>query len=119
MGAVKQLVQGSDLTINIQLIGVDGEPIQVNNCDDIVLYLYQQRENILLQIDKSEMTTVSNILGKLRAQVLGSTTENITGRIFVEVVANVINLNWDAGVEVIKFPPIVVCDVINSVSNGN
>ena len=38
MGAVKQLVQGEDLTINIQLVDEDGEPIQISNCEDVILY---------------------------------------------------------------------------------
>lgn len=119
MGGVKQLVQGSDLTIDIQLIGEDGEPIHVSNCQDVILYLYQERENILLQINKSEMGTVNNLLGKLRAQVLGATTKNILGRVNAQVTANVINPDWDAGFEVKKFNPVIVCDVINSVDNDS
>ena len=60
MGAVKQLVQGEDLTINIQLVGEDGEPIQISNCEDVILYLYQRRENILVEIELNEMEDVSS-----------------------------------------------------------
>jgi hypothetical protein len=119
MGAVKQLVQGEDLTINIQLVGEDGDPIQISNCEDVILYLYQRRENILVEIALNEMEVVSSLLGKVKAIVLGASSNFIAGRVYAEVVAKVDDADFDAGFKVNKITDIVLCDVINSVSNDN
>ena len=112
------LTQGADVSINITLVGTDSNPIEISNCENVKLFIYQTREYVLADYDlnDAEIEIVDNVGGILRVNVLGSSVNFVSGRVFAEAVVNVIDTDFDAGYQVYKITDMALFDVVNSVS---
>ena len=115
---MEKLTQGADVSINITLVGTDGNPIEISNCENVKLFIYQTREYVLAEYDlnEGEIEIIDSVNGVLRVNVLGSSVNFISGRVFAEAVVNVIDTDFDAGYQVYKITDMALFDVVNSVS---
>lgn len=93
---------GSDLTIQLTINDVSGNPIDLDTADNISVQVYQKKQNILAEFALSDSTVVIIDAPTGRANVYvqrSSLTEVVMGKLYAEVTVDIDNANFEDNVK--------------------
>jgi len=112
------IVQGADATMDIGIKDTSGNPIVISTLENVTVFLYQRRENIL-----GEYSLVDNTVD-IKDDVNGivsiyvqrdSLTDVPVGDLYVEIWVDVPNANFYGGFKRNKFSDVKIAKLINTV----
>jgi len=93
---------GSDLTIQLTINDVSGNPIDLDTSDNITVEIYQKKQNILASYSLAdlEVVIISAIDGRANVYVNRSSLTAVTdGKLFAEVTVDITNSNFEDNVK--------------------
>lgn len=112
------LVRGSDEIIEVELLDNGDNPINPNDCTDIIVSVYQLKEDVLqlwkLSLGEVSIYDAANGLVHVKLDRLNTTNIPIK-RLFVEVALYFSDADFEGGVQIQKQSDIPLADLINSV----
>lgn len=116
--ATEQIPNGQDTTILFTIQDVNGNPIDINNCPEIVVAVYQKRETVLSTYKKT-LSTV-DVLDAANGQVAVYVTKKVTsktleGRLYAEIAVDVTNTSYPDNKKRSIITKIIVGDIVTSV----
>lgn len=116
--ALTEIYRGADEVINITLKDSAGDPIVISSLDDVIVSIYQTKETIIQQfkVSDSSLIITNDNAGIVTANLDRDNTANIPlRRLFIEVVAEISNSDFESGSQRMIISDIVLADLKNSV----
>ena len=116
--SVAIIYKGSDEVINITITDADALPIPISDLDECIVSVYQTKEDIIQQwtLSSGSLITVDDAAGIVQANLdRDNTTEIPLKRLYMEVVAEIADTNFEANTQRMIVSDIVLADLKNSV----
>jgi len=112
------IYKGSDEVINITITDANGAAIPISNTEEIIVSVYQTKEDIIQQwlLSDGSLITVSDANGIVQANLDRDNTAEIPlRRLFMEVVVEITDTDFEANAQRMIVSDIVLADLKNSV----
>ncbi|CAB4218451.1 hypothetical protein UFOVP1605_27 [uncultured Caudovirales phage] len=112
------IYKGADEVINITITDSAGAPITISTLSDVIVSIYQTREQIIQQwsIGNSDLVVVNDAGGIVQANLdRDNTTEIPLKRLYLEVVAELSNSEFESNTQRMIVSDIDLADLKNSV----
>jgi hypothetical protein len=112
------IYKGSDEVINITITDADGLAIPISDLTECIVSVYQTREDIIQQwlLSDTSLIVVNSASGIVQANLdRDNTTEIPLRRLFMEVVAEITDTNFETNTQRMIVSDIVLADLKNSV----
>lgn len=114
---MKEIYKGADEVINVTI--TDGtNPIVISDCEDVIVSVYQTKSDIIQQwkISDGSLKTVNDAGGIAQANLDRNNTADLPERrLYLEVVVEIANTDFEAGIQRMIQSDIAISDLKNSV----
>lgn len=113
------LTRNSDEIIEVELLDFEDNPINPTSCQDIIVSVYQLKDDVLQQWQKTlgEVSVYDAANGLIHVKLDRLNTKNIPlKRLFVEVALYFSDADFEGGVQIQRQSDIPLADLINSVA---
>ena len=117
--SVAVIYKGSDMNINITLNAPDGSALVISDLIDVVVSVYQTKEEIIQQwkVSNGSLIVIEDADGSVQANLDRDNTVNLRlKRLYLEVKVIGTNSDFESGEQVAIVSDIVLADLKNSVS---
>lgn len=111
---------GSDFTIQLTIEDENGNGVNIGNCDDIIVYLYQKREYVLAEykLSDNQIVVIDAINGIVAIYAEGNVIEVQEGKLFCEAVIDIVDANYDKGYKRNILSDILIGKIVNSINES-
>ena len=112
------IYKGSDEVINVTITDADGVAIPISDLSEVVVSVYQTKEEIIQQwlLSEGSLLVVNDSAGIVQANLeLDNTIEIPLKRLFMEVVVEISDTNFETNTQRMIVSDIVLADLKNSV----
>lgn len=112
------IYKGSDEVINITITDADGVAIPISDLTECIVSVYQTKEDIIQQwlLSENSLLIVNDSAGIVRANLdRDNTIEIPLRRLYMEVVAEITDTNFETNTQRMIVSDIVLADLKNSV----